>query len=207
MPRRYFPFLSDQYYHLYNRGNNRQTVFFEYSNYLYFLQGIKNYLCHHLDIIAYCLMPTHYHMLVRIKGNHTSDFLENPNTFSSKVSKGMMQLGVSYTKGINKRFNRVGSLFQGQFRSKPIIEYEQLLNMCIYIHANPVKDGLVKLPEDWEFSNYREWMGLRRGKLVDHDFIRENFKTIEEYKICVLDYIQSHCLSDDIRNYLLDLEK
>jgi REP element-mobilizing transposase RayT len=72
MPRRETPFLPDQYYHFYNRGNNRQAVFMERDNYLYFLKGVKKYLCKHLDVLAYCLMPTHYHHLVRVRP--TPDF-------------------------------------------------------------------------------------------------------------------------------------
>jgi len=67
MPRRAIPFLADQYYHFYNRGNNRQAVFFERDNYLYFLRGLKKYVCQHVDILCYCLMPTHYHILGRVK--------------------------------------------------------------------------------------------------------------------------------------------
>ena len=67
MPRRATRFVPSQYYHFYNRGVNRQAVFFERDNYLYFLRGMKRYLCGELDILAYCLMPTHYHILARIK--------------------------------------------------------------------------------------------------------------------------------------------
>ena len=74
--------------------------------------------------------------------------MENLEAYSAKVSNAMMRLPVSYTKVINKRFERVGSLFQGQFQAKPIQTYSHLLNLCIYIHANPVKNGLVALPED-----------------------------------------------------------
>jgi putative transposase len=118
----------------------------------------------------------------------------------------MQKFGISYTKAINKRFSRVGALFQGQFQGKPIKNYEHLLNLCIYIHANPVKDSLVALPEDWEFSNYLEWMGLREGTLVNHEFIKENFGTPEEYKQLVMNYINTRNLPEDIRKYLSDLE-
>jgi putative transposase len=67
MPRRETPFLPNQYYLFYNRSNNRQGVFFERANYLYFLNGIRKYLCGSKDVPAYCLMPTHYHLLVRVK--------------------------------------------------------------------------------------------------------------------------------------------
>ena len=67
MPRRAAPFLLDQYYHFYNRGNNRQAIFFQRDNYLYFLRGIRKYLCPSVDILAYSLMPTHYHILGMVK--------------------------------------------------------------------------------------------------------------------------------------------
>ena len=125
---------------------------------------------------------------------------------SAAVSNAMMRLGVSYTKAINKRFGRVGALFQGQFQAKAIRQYHHLLNLCVYIHANPVKDGLVEVPEDWEFSNYLEWMDLREGMLVDRAFIQDNFGTPEEYKTLLNEYIQTRTLPEDLGKYLLDLE-
>jgi putative transposase len=150
-------------------------------------------------------MPTHYHILVRVKNRtqqQTSEFLKN-----SEVSTAMMRLSVSYTKAINKRFARVGALFQGQFQGKPIADESHLFNLCIYIHANPVKDGLTALPEDWEFSNYLEWMNLREGTLVYREFIKEIFGAPEEYKKLVMEYIQTRVLPDDVSKYLQDLEK
>jgi REP element-mobilizing transposase RayT len=220
MPRRATPFLPDQYYHFYNRGNNRQAVFFERENYLYFLRGIKKYVRGHVEVIAYCLMPTHYHILVRIKqlladqtSNlqtsevlKTSEVSSHPVPESKAVSLAMQKFGISYTKAINKRFSRVGALFQGQFQGKPIKQYNHLLNLCVYIHANPVKDGLVALPEDWEFSNYLEWMNLREGTLVNREFIEDNFGTPEEYKTLVMEYVKTRSLPDDVRKYLQELE-
>jgi len=207
------PLHSGVFYHIYNRGNNRQAVFFERENYLYFLKNIKTYLREHVDILAYCLMPTHYHLLVRVRSRQqtpqTSEVLKTSevSNLSNEVSRAMMRLGVSYTKAINKRFSRVGALFQGQFQGKPIATYSHLLKLCIYIHANPVKDGLVFLPEEWEFSNYLEWMNLREGTLVDSEFIAENFGSPEEYKDLVMQYIQTRALPDEVIQYIQELEK
>jgi len=213
MPRREIPFLPDQYYHFYNRGNNCQGVFFERENYFYFLKGIQKYLCGVVNVLAYCLMPTHYHILVRVKSlplQQTSEVFKTSEVLaaeaSRQVSLAMQKFGISYTKAINKRFSRVGALFQGQFQGKPVRNYPHLLSLCVYIHANPVKDGLVALPEDWEYSNYLEWIGLRPGILVDREFIRENFGTPAEYQQLVMDYIKTRNLPEDVRIYLQDLE-
>lgn len=118
----------------------------------------------------------------------------------------MQNFLISYTKAINKRFCRVGALFQGQFQGKPVRTYEHLLNLCLYIHANPVKDGLVASPEEWEYSNYLEWMGLRNGTLVNRHFIEENFGAPKEYKQLVMNYIRTRCLPDDFRKYIQEYE-
>ncbi len=207
MPRRVTPFIPDIYYHLYNRGNNRQTFFFEPDNYLYFLGGLKKYLIPVVKIIAYCLMPTHYHILVKVmfQAPQTSEVFKTSEV-SGQVSLAMQKFLISYTKAINKRFSRVGSLFQGQFHAKPIQTYSHLLNLCVYIHANPVKDGLVALPEDWIYSNYLEWLGQRSGTLVDREFIKENFDSPDEYKELVMHYVKTRYLPDDMRKYLESFE-
>ena len=183
-------------------------MFFERGNYLYFLRGIKKYLRKHVDILVYSLMPTHYHILGRVTPLQTSEVLKTSEVLdvSRAVSLVMQKLCISYTKAINKRFNRVGALFQGQFQGKPVQHYNHLLNLCVYIHANPVKDGLVELPEDWEFSNYVEWMNLREGTLVNRDFIIDNFGTPEAYKTLVMEYIQTRYLPEDVKEYLQKLE-
>jgi len=203
MPRRQTLFVPGLYYHIYNRGNNRQSIFFQPENYFYFLRNVKKYIVPLAKVAVYCLMPTHYHILLRVEPK-TSEFLENSEV--STISNAMMRLSVSYTKAINKRFSRVGSLFQGQFQAKPIETYSHLLNLCVYIHANPVKDGLIALPEDWIYSNYLEWLGQREGMLVDREFIQEHFGSPAEYQTLVMEYIKTRYLPDDVRKYLQSLE-
>jgi REP element-mobilizing transposase RayT len=220
MPRRNTPFIAGHYYHLYNRGNNRECIFFEADNYRYFLRGIKKYLLPVMDVIAYCLMPTHYHLLVRIQPKtsevsgvktsevfkvKTSEVLETSEV-SMKVSRAMQKLSISYTKAINKRFQRVGSLFQGAFQAKHIEHNAHLYNLCVYIHANPVSDGLADTPGDWPYGNYPEWIGKREGNLVDRDFIETSFSSAEAYQSLVEEYLQTRKLSEDVRMYVQSLE-
>ena len=111
------------FYHVYNRGNNRQTIFFERENYIYFLRLIKEHLITNaVDIVAYCLMPNHYHFLVYLRDETLSD--------------AMKSLSLSYTKAINKRFNRSGVLFQGRFQSIEVLETDYLENKIKISHLN-----------------------------------------------------------------------
>ena len=156
MPRREVIFQAGNYYHVYNRGNNRQLIFFEQDNYTYFLRQLRTHLMHRgVDIIAYCLMPNHYHLLVYLKNEY--------------FSKLMQAFTLSYAKAINQRYKRVGSLFQGLFQAIHVDREEYLLNLTRYIHLNPVEANLVEKAEDWEFSSYQEYVDLRRGSLPKLD--------------------------------------
>jgi len=169
MPRRDLTFQPDHCYHLYNRGNDRQSIFFERENYLHFLRLVRQHLIEQtLDVLAYCLMPNHYHLLVRCK---TDD-----------VSGSMQRLSVAYTKAMNRRYNRVGSLFQGQFQAIAVETDEYLYHLVRYIHLNPVKAGLVKHLKDWEFSSYQEYAGLRAGTLPKLNIVQQQFPTEAAYQ-------------------------
>ena len=99
-------FRSGYYYHIYNRGVNRQAIFFNDENWGYFMRRLRHYCTSELiEIIAYCLMPNHYHLLVYLKDNNLS-------------TKVMQPLAVSYTKSVNRQQGRVGPIFQGAFQSE-----------------------------------------------------------------------------------------
>ena len=133
MPRRTVPLVKDHYYHLYNRGVNRALIFFQDDNYAFFLRQLREYITSKdACLLAYVLMPNHYHLLIQAQ---TDD-----------LSHAMQLLGISYTKAINRRFKRVGPLFQGAFRAKEVDSDEYLLHLSRYLHLNPVRAGLVRDP-------------------------------------------------------------
>ncbi len=177
MPYRNIVFRAGEYYHLYNRGNNFQPIFFERENYLFFLRQLHEYLkADTVETVAYCLMPNHYHLLVHL--------------CTDNLSSIMQPFSLSYTKAINKRYARVGSLFQGRFRAVHIDRNEYLLHLTRYIHLNPVTARLVPRPEDWEFSSYLEYIGLRNGRLPHPDIVVSQFPSQNAYRVFVEGYVE-----------------
>ena len=111
----------------------------------------------------------------------------------------------SYTKAFNKRYGRIGTLFEGRYRSVWVDKTKYLFHLCRYIHANPVKARLVSRLADWPFSNYLEWMEMRNGTLVDYDFIAQNFPERDGYRQFVMEYLGAFdVLPEGIEPYLLD---
>ena len=164
------------FYHLYNRGCNKELIFNEKSDYENLINRIQeSEFNKYLIIISFCLMPNHYHFLVQQK-------TEKP------VSDWIRYIFSGYTQHFNHKYSRSGTLFEGRVKSKMITDKKYLIRSSLYIHYNPVAVGLVSKPEDWEFSNYREWIGLKRSKLCDYDLIYEHFDSDVEYKNMMKDY-------------------
>ena len=181
MPRRSVPLMAGEHYHIYNRGHNRQDILFERENYLFFLRRLREYIIGETQtsevsetsevwtsVVAYCLMPNHFHLLVSPQDD--------------QLSRRMQRFSISYTKTMNERYERIGALFQGQFRAAHVDRNEYLLHLSRYIHLNPVAAGLVARPEDWEFSSYRDYVGLRRGTLPNPSIVLSQFATPAEYQ-------------------------
>jgi hypothetical protein len=97
----------------------------------------------------------------------------------------MQRFSISYTKAVNKCYNRTGSLFEGQFQAVHVDRDDYLAHLSRYIHLNPVRAGLVREPRDWEFSSYRDYLGLRRGTLPAPDVVLAQFPSREAYRTFV----------------------
>jgi putative transposase len=169
VPYRKVTFQAGHVYHLYNRGVNRQPIFFCDENWGYLIKRLRRYFLPELaDILAYCLMPTHYHLMVLSKTDELSERVMQP-------------FGLSYTKAINRQQGRVGPLFQGPFRAAWVDDDRYLVHLSRYIHMNPVAAGLVDRPEEWAFSSYRDYIGLRGGTLPTPDPILSQFSSRQAY--------------------------
>jgi REP element-mobilizing transposase RayT len=172
----------DEYYHIFNRGNAKQNIFLDTQDYQFFLLRLDQNLYPDKDkrifrssplpenafsLINFCLMPNHYHLL--IKQNK-----EIP------VSKLISRICTSYSKYFNKKYERVGHVFQDQFKQVNVDNNDYLLWLSAYIHQNPSVAGLIKNPADYKWSSFK-LMGDSKSLIKDYEIILEQFKNLNDY--------------------------
>lgn len=179
------PFINGSLYHICSKSIAGYRIFKENGDYERMLEMLKYYSCKDrpirfsvyyeaavekglnlpgldiknspklVDLIAYCLMPTHIHLLVcQLIDDGISIFI-----------KDMLN---SYSRYFNIKYNRKGPLWQGRFKSILIETDEQLLHLTRYIHLNPTSDNLVSKPEDWPYSSYQEYLGESVASLCNY---------------------------------------
>lgn len=191
-------YVSDSYYHIYNRGVEKRTIFEDTQDYKVFLSYIKYSLLpppkpentriifalqgenfkgiprlpknfsDEINLLAYCLMPNHFHLLVKQKSKKS-------------IEKFTRSIITRYSMYFNKKYERVGSLFQGPYKAILITEDAYLLHLSRYIHLNPSEfnDNLINA-----YSSYTEYLGLRKTKWVKPKFVLDYFnkKLAPEFK-------------------------
>ncbi len=167
--------MRGSYYHVYNRGARRGRIFFSPENYEYCIRLLGRYRARYsIVVIAYCLMPNHYHLLVR----QSSDI---------RVSKLINVTFNAYVQAVNKQQERSGTLFEGRFRFAHVDSLEYVDHLCRYIHLNPVKNGLVSLPDDWPYSSYQDWLARPSDTMIDLAFVKERFPDVQELRAFMAD--------------------
>ncbi|MDP3052226.1 MAG: transposase [bacterium] len=161
MPRPLRITIPNIFFHILNRGNNRQAVFRDEEDFIYFLRLLKRYKKElRFRLFHFCLMPNHIH------------FVLEP-TIEGSLSKILLKLTLAYTRYFNKKYQGVGHVWQGRFKSS-LIDKENYFIWCgLYTELNPVRAMLVVKPEDWKWSSYRFYaLGEKDcliGELIDPD--------------------------------------
>ena len=140
-------YVDGRLLHVYNRGNRKRKVFYRERDYYRFTKLLRRYEAKHLVVVCgYCLMPNHFHLLVR-QAKHGS------------ISKFMQGLGISYVMYMNRKYDMVGHMFQGRYKAKEIVTGSSRRRIVRYLRENPVKDNLVEEPGMYK------WLEIRSGRL------------------------------------------
>lgn len=204
--------VSDNIYHIYNRGVEKRVIYEDNQDYSRFIKGlvifndtkliddfndrfsrvfIGSYQREQIvDILAFCLMPNHYHLLLRQK-------------VDNGITEFMRKLGGGYVKYFNLRYERVGTLFQGKFKSVLINNDSQFLYIPHYIHLNPLglvfpdwrekkvgnKKKAIEFLNNYEWSSYCDYIGRNNFDLaLNKNLISEHFDK-ESYKKDFFDFL------------------
>jgi REP element-mobilizing transposase RayT len=154
--------LGSKVFHVFNRGNGRRDIFIEEENYEFFVLKMSRQLASVAHLLAYCLMPNHFHLLLIPKHDLRPGYELNGEVQDSMPTKelgeAMKRLQMGYTKSVNQFYNLAGSVFQQHAKSNHHTgSIREGLN---YIHFNPSKAGLVGDPSEWAFSSYNEYSGI-----------------------------------------------
>lgn len=186
--RDYKLFRTGHYYHIYNRGDNRERIFLDDQDFLNFLKRIKLALGINIDsklrihavppgsfdILSYCLMDNHFHFLIK-------QLTDLPvTTLINKIS-------TSYAKYFNTKYDRIGNLFQDTFKAKIVNNDAYLTYLSAYIHTNPEN------PFNYQYSSLPEYIGTRNGNLCKPEFILNFFEgNKEKYR----EFVQSYSFKE-----------
>lgn len=165
--------IENQLYHFYNQGNNKQPIFYNRDNYLFFLRKFRKYVHPYCKVLSYCLMPNHFHFQLYLTKHSLVEKQVGSITVPA-VSEGFRQLLSSYTLAMNREYARSGSLFRQKTKKKLLERNGEYPFICFqYIHQNPLTAGLVGKMEEWEFSSFNDYVGIRHGNLCDQNLAYE----------------------------------
>lgn len=191
----------DAFYHVYNRGVNKRVIFKDSRDYAVFLSLLKRYLSKEiindargrpyvnlhekLELLAFCLMPNHFHLLLYQRD------MESITHLLHAVSS-------AYTVYFNRRYKRVGPLFQGIFKASKISTDDYVLHISRYIHLNP------KEYKAWEFSSLSYYLGKKKSEWVRPERILDMFDSLKEYRAFLRDYEDQKRMMDELKYELAD---
>jgi putative transposase len=174
-------FQPGNLYHVYNQGNNKQVIFTAHEDYITFTNFTRKYLLPFTDIIAWCLMPNHFHFML-YADERSNKIVQQGGNNIDVITNGIRKLLSGYARVYNNKYNRTGSLFRPKTKSKCLADIafdasvkrkykaEEYHSACFhYMHQNPLRAGLVKQLEDWEYSSFKDYAGLRSGTLCNKE--------------------------------------
>jgi REP element-mobilizing transposase RayT len=187
------PLEPEKFYHVYNHANGKENLFVNKGNYIYFLKKYSEHLYPYIETYAYCLLPNHFHLLIRVRSEETiKKYLEDnqhkllegfkpSKSLSEIISKKFSNLFNAYTQAFNKQQDRMGSLFMPNFKRKEVDSNEYLLKVLHYIHFNPIKHQLVKDIQDWTFTSYHSFL-IDKPTLLEKEKVTLLFDNLTNFQ-------------------------
>lgn len=187
------PLQLDQYYHIFNRGNNRENLFVQRRNYPYFLKLYTTHIVPVAETFAYCLMPNHFHFFVRTRTKEEQEAYwqqqQQIASFSRKVSisfkfcepsRAFNNMFIAYARAFNRAVGRTGTLFESPFKRKNVDNDDYFLTLIVYIHRNPQYHGFVRDFREWTWSSYGAYQSNGPTK-IKREEVLELFRNRQDF--------------------------
>ena len=150
--------FEDASYHITARGNRREKIFCSNRDREVFLKKLNEMLLKYsMTSYAYCLMDNHYHLFIK--------------TQQANLSQGLHYLNSAYANWFRNKYQIIGPIFQGRFKSMIVDADNYALVLSAYIHLNPLRAGIVKQLNEYPWSSYLDYLGLRKSTITDSSFI------------------------------------
>ena len=218
MPSKYVlrKFSAEGIYHIYNRGSEGTNIFREEQDYKMFLYYLYIYLVplkvvlehypslpfrlriHNMnkevDLLAYCLMPDHIHLLLQPHSN-------------SSIPTFMKQVTNAYTQYINQKYSRSGSLFQGRYKAVGVEKENQFVQICRYIHLNPLADNVVSRLTDYPYSSLQDYLQPEKESICNRRLLQSFFSSPQKHLDFVLDQTDYTKKLSVIKNELIEVNR
>ncbi len=178
------------YFHVFNRGVNRERIFYTESGYQLFTGLIEGSLRGgSITLLAYCLMPNHFHLVLR----------QNDQKALSGFMKSVCE---PYAKALNAWLRRKGHVFEGSYALRLIEDPSYLISVSTYVHLNPVEAHMVDNPLSWKHSSCRTYCGLTPSGFVDTEIILSQTAGTKEYAMVVRKGMEGY--GESIAKYMID---
>ena len=158
------PLEEEKFYHIFNRGNNGDRLFYKPENYQFFLRRLDEFLSKFIEVYAFCLLPNHFHLLIYVREKEKT-LLPREARLLESASTAFHRLFTSYSKAVNKQENRHGSLIENPFKRKEVTNTRYLANLIFYIHANPQLHGICDDFRQYPWSSYQRILSGKPSKL------------------------------------------
>ncbi len=223
MPYRKIPLVSQEIYHIFNRSIAKQPIFLDRRDYQRIIELINFYRYQNLplrfshykrldtdkrqkllaeiqktlkprvEILAFCIMPNHIHLLLKAVADNA-------------ITKFMSDIQNSYSKYFNLKYDRTGSLFQSMFKAVRIETDEQLIHVSRYIHLNPVTSYIINFNslKDYSWSSFQLYLSGQPDSLINTIPVMEHFKNKEDYRIFTENQVEYQRELDKIKHLVID---
>ena len=175
------PLICGKVYHIYNKSVGEERLFKTDKDYVFFLKKLKRFILPISDLYAYCLIPNHFHLFLKIKNYDNIPDLKNDEKETEYLTQIFTNFFISYSKSFNNAHNRLGRLLLQPFKRKLVEDEDYYAYLVAYIHRNPIHHGLVSNFSDWKYSSYNSFIFKKQNIEIEREEVLSYFYTLDEF--------------------------